>query len=144
MSFQWLQMRIQEEQDRRQREKLTLERLPAALAELHEVLKESVQAYTDAFGEDSVDIVLLPSRSKVTAREQRDGRWVSGPKVEVVISPDIPGFRVERGDYILPIEVGLLPSNKLFYRDREQDSYLTLEELTRRVLDRVLFPRLPE
>jgi hypothetical protein len=58
--------------------------------------------------------------------------------------PDIPGFRLERGEYSLAIEVGVLPSDKLYYRDCEQDKYLTMEELTRRILDRVLFPKLRE
>jgi len=38
------------------------------------------------------------------------------------------------------IEVGLLPGDKLFYRD--QDEFITGEELTRRILDRALFPKL--
>ena len=144
MSFQWLQMRIQEETDRREREKLTLERLPPALEELHEILKEAVKSYTDVFGTESVDVALLPSRSKITAREQRDGKWQPAAKVEVIISEELPGFRIERGEYSVGIEVGLLPSKKLFYRDREQDVYLTMDELTRRILDRVLFPKLRE
>ena len=53
-----------------------------------------------------------------------------------------PGFRIERGEYSMAVEVGVLPSNKLFYRDREQDKYLTMDEFTRRILDRVLFPKL--
>jgi hypothetical protein len=40
------------------------------------------------------------------------------------------------------IEVGLLPGDKLFYRD--QDQFVTMEELTRRILDRALFPKLGE
>jgi hypothetical protein len=42
------------------------------------------------------------------------------------------------------VEVGLLPDDKVFYRDRDQDKYLTVEELTRRILDRSLFPKLAE
>ncbi len=144
MSFQWLHMRIQEEKERREREALTLERLPQALEELSQVLKSAVRAFTEAFGGDTVDIVLLPSRIKITARELQEGRWQNTGKVEVAIVGEIPGFRIERGDYSLAVEVGLLPSKKLFYRDREQDVYLTLEDLTRRILDRVLFPKLRE
>jgi hypothetical protein len=144
MSFQWLYMRISEEKERRQRESLTLERLPAALEELHTVLKQAADTYAEAFGAESVQSVLLPNRIKITAMEERDGRWQPGSKVEVAIVPDIPGFRIERGEYSLAIEVGLLPSGKLFYRDREQDVYLTMEDLTRRVLDRTLFPHLRE
>jgi hypothetical protein len=144
MSFQWLHMRIQEEKDRRQREELTLARLPEALEELHGVLKVGVQAYMEAFGPESVDCALLPKRIKIAVLEQRDQRWQPAAKVEVSIVPEIPGFRIDRGEYSAAVEVGLLPSQKLYYRDREQDTYLTMEELTRRILDRALFPKLRE
>jgi hypothetical protein len=42
----------------------------------------------------------------------------------------------------LEIVVGLLPGDMLFYRDG--DKYLTMEELTRRILDQALFPKLAE
>lgn len=142
MSFQWLHLRIQEEKDRRERETLTLERLPVALEELHGILKEGVNSYLAAFGPDTVDIVLLPSRLKVTARDPRDTRSAPIAKVELIIAPEIPGFRLERGDKSVDIEVGILGSNNLFYRDRERDAYLNMEDLTRRVLDPVLFPKL--
>jgi hypothetical protein len=142
MSFQWLQMRIQEEKERRQREAVTLERLPLALAELHEILQQNLVPYTDAFGPEAVEIMLLPSRIKIVVREFNEGRWESSCKVEVVIVPEIPGFRIDRGEYSLAVEVGLLPSAKLYYRDREQDVYLLMEDLTRRILDRALFPKL--
>ena len=54
----------------------------------------------------------------------------------------LPGFRIERGGEPLMIEVGLLPGDKLFYRDK--DEFLTMEELTRRILDRAFFPKLGE
>ena len=142
MSFQWLHMRIQEEQERRQREAETLKRLPESLEELYRILKQGVDDYAAAFGGDTADIVLLPTRIKVTLRERREGKLQPAGKVEVVLTPEIPGYRIERGEYSLAVEVGLLPSGKLYYRDREQDAYLTMEDLTRRVLDRVLFPKL--
>jgi hypothetical protein len=142
MSLQWLQMRIQEEQERRERQSQTLERLPQALEDLYAQLRSCVQSYTSTFGTESAEVVLQPNRIKVSAREERDGRWHPVAKVDVILVPDLPGFRVERGEYSLAVEVGVLPSDKLFYRDREQDTYLTMEELTRRILDRVLFPGL--
>ena len=142
MSFQWLHLRIQEEKDRRERETLTLERLPLALEELHGILKQGVNAYLEAFGPDTVDIVLLPSRIKVTARNPQDQRATPLARVELIIAPEIPGFRLERGDRTVDIEVGILGSNNLFYRDRERDSYLNMEDLTKRILDPVLFPKL--
>jgi hypothetical protein len=144
MSFQWLQMRIQEERERRQRQENNLGRLPGALKDLHDILAECIESYTQTFGADAADITLLPERIKVTVREERDGKWQPLSKVEVTLVPDLPGFRVERGEYSMAVEVGLLPSDKLFYRDREQDIYLTMEDLTRRILDRALFPALRE
>ena len=144
MAFQWLQMRIQEEAERRERRARNLARLPAALQDLHNDLAECVQSYTANFGANSAEIVLQPDRIKVTVLEERDGKWQALSKVEVICDLDIPGFRVERGEYTMAVEVGLLPSDKLFYRDREQDKYLTTEEFTRRILDRALFPGLQE
>jgi hypothetical protein len=137
-------MRIQEEQERRKREAVTLERLPGALEEVYKVLKDCIGDYTSAFGAESADASLLPHKLKVTVREPVGGKWQSAAKVEIALVPDLPGFRVERGEYSLAIEVGLLPTGKLFYRDCEQDKYLTMEDLTRRILDRALFPKLRE
>jgi hypothetical protein len=144
MAFQWLQMRVQEERERRELQAKHLERMPGALQEIHDHLAECIQTYTENFGADAADIVMLPNRIKVTVREERDGKWQVLSKVEVVCVPEMPGFRVERGDYTMAVEFGLLPSDKLFYRDREQDKYLTMEEFTRRILDRALFPALRE
>ena len=87
---------------------------------------------------------MLPDRIKVTSREERDGKWRDLSTVEVICVPEMPGFRIERGEYSMEVEFGLLPSDNLFYRDRELDKYLTMEEFTRRILDRALFPGLRE
>jgi hypothetical protein len=142
MSFEWLQMRIQEETDRRRRETEILERLPLTLAELHGHLEACIESYTLVFGADAADSVLMPTKIEVTVREQRDGKWQHSSKVQVSIDPAIPGYQIDRGDVSMVIEVGLLPGDNVFYRDREQDKYLTMEELTRRVLDRAFFPKL--
>src|ERR1022692_2740289 len=144
MSFQWLQMRMQEERERRELHEKHVERMPAALREIHDTLAHCIQTYAENFGADSADIVLLPERIQVTVREQRDGKWQRLSKVEVISVPDLPGFRVERGEFSMAVEFGLLPSDKLFYMDREQDKYLTMEEFTKRILDRALFSALPE
>ena len=144
MSFQWLQMRVQEEKERRQREALILERLPRALEEVHRHLVACVEDYTNAFGPEAADIHMLASRIKITVREQMEGKWQQCSKIEVSIVPTVPGFQIDRGEISLVMEVGMLPGDKLFYRDREQDQYLTMEELTRRILDRAFFPKLQE
>jgi hypothetical protein len=144
MGFQWLSMRIQEEKERRELRARHLARLPAALQELHDQLEECVNAYTDNFGRSSASILLMPNLIRVTAREQEDGVWKPGESVEVSAVPELPGFRIVRGDLILEIEVGLLPSDKLFFRDHAADKYINMDELTRRILDRVLFPGLRE
>src|SRR5690348_13952198 len=144
MSFEWIHMRVQEEKDRRQREALARERLPPALEELGGLLKDCVDRYTESFGAEAAAVEMFPSRIKVVVREQQNGEWQPAGKVEVLAVSDIPGFRVERGEYSMAIEVGILPSDRLYYRDCEQDKYLTVDELTRRILDRALFPRLRE
>jgi hypothetical protein len=144
MSFQWLQMRITEEQDRRRRESEILERLPRALQEVHENLNACVEAYRQSFGVQSAELQLGRSRIQVIVREESEGQWQQRSTVNIVAVPEVPGFRIERGGEPLLIEVGILPSDRVYYRDREIDQYLTMDELTRRILDRVLFPKLRE
>ena len=144
MVFQWLQMRIQEERERREREAQILAALPRTLEEVHQACAECIKSYTEAFGAESANIALLPSKIRITLLEQRDSRWQTSSKVEVGVVVSVPGLQIDRGDVSMVIEVGLLPGDKVFYRDREQDKYLTMEELTRRILDRAFFPRLQE
>ena len=142
MNFEWLKLRIQEEKDRRQREAEVLERLPRTLEEMHRALVDCVQAYTLAFGSEAADIVLLPAKIVATVKELRDAGWQLASTVEVSVVPSIPGYRIDRGEVSMMIELGLLAGEKVFYRDLEQNKYLTMEELTRRVLDRSFFPKL--
>ena len=142
MSFQWFQLRVQEEQERREREAQILARLPRALEETYRNLAACVEAYAGAFGPESADIHLQASKIRITIREEQEGKWQQRAKIEVSVMASLPGFRIERGGEPLMIEVGLLPGDKLFYRD--QDQFLTMEELTRRILDRALFPKLGE
>jgi hypothetical protein len=142
MGFQWLGMRIQEEQDRRQREAQILERLPRALEETYRQLASCVEAYAGAFGPESADILLQGSKIRITIRDEQDGKWQQRTKIEMSIVSSLPGFRIDRGGEPLMIEVGLLPGDKMFYRDK--DEFLTMEEMTRRILDRAFFPKLGE
>jgi len=136
MTFQWLQMRISEENDRRRREKSTLERLPKALEEVRTNVENCVTAYCDAFGRDTARVTGDNKVFRVSTADQR---------VEVTLDPLIPGFQVHRaGADPLIVEVGLLPGEKLYFRDKTRDQYVTMEELTRRVLDRIFFPKLAE
>jgi hypothetical protein len=65
--------------------------------------------------------------------------------VDVVADAELPGFHVLReGASPLAVKIGVLPGDRLFYFDVAADQYLTMEELTRRILDRVLFPKLRE
>jgi hypothetical protein len=135
-------MRVQEEQERRQREAQILERLPRALEETYRQLAECIEAYAAAFGPESADVHLQASKIRIAVRDQQDGKWQQRAKIEMSIIASLPGFRIERGGEPLMIEVGLLPGDKLFFRD--QDEFLTMEELTRRILDRAFFPKLGE
>lgn len=136
-TFQWLDMRIGEERDRRAREAEILSKLGPALGELQRILGDCVKAYTAAFGEESA--TLRRESGAVTVR-------VADPPGEVRIATDpvLPGFQIEREGTTLSIEIGLLPGDRLFYRDTAADQYVTIEDLTRRILDRVLFPKLRE
>jgi hypothetical protein len=137
-------MRIGEERDRRQKEAAILARLPGALEELHRQLAECVETYNAAFGpEEAAEIAFQSGKIRITTRERKNGRWEAAAKIEISNMPTLPGFKVERGaEEALLIEIGLLPGDKLFYRNANK--YLTVEEMTRRILDRALFPKLAE
>jgi hypothetical protein len=140
MSFQWLQMRITEEQDRRQREAQILARLPGVLDEVHRALVLCVNDYVAAFGAESVEINCQGQKIRVTIREEQEGKWEKLAKVEINTTPKLPGLHIDRNGEALDIEVGLLPGEKTSYKDGEE--FLTMEEMTRRILDRSLFPKL--
>lgn len=141
MSFQWLDMRIQEERDRREKEAQTLKRLPSALEEMYQDLAGCIERYTAAFGSESAEIELDGSKMRITVRDEEEGKWLVRSQLVVTIVPTLPGLRIDRGEgEPLTILVGILPSDKLFYRDGEE--YIGMEELSRRILDRALFPKL--
>jgi hypothetical protein len=140
MSFQWLEMRITEEKERRQRESEILERLPRVMDEVHEALVACVASYVEAFGAESIEMVYQSHKIRVTVRIEQDSRWEKSAKVEVAANPKLPGIHIDRNGDPLEIEVGLLPGDKIFYKDAEQ--FLTMEQLTRRIMDRSLFPKL--
>ena len=142
--FQWLQMRIAEEKDRREREAMILERLPRAADLLADGLAECLAAYNSAFGEQAAEMERKASRMQVILREEAAGGWRESARIEIVSLPSIPGFQIDRSGAPMVVEVGMLPGDRLFYRDREKDQYLTMDELTRRILDRSMFPKLGE
>jgi hypothetical protein len=144
MSYQWLQMRITEEKDRRERERQIQLRLPRALGEVHGYLKNCLDAYTEEFGKLSATANLTDSKIHVVVSEKEGLDWQPRSTVEVKTVLDVPGFQIERSGQTFIIEVGMLPGDRIFYRDREFDQFLTVEELTRRILDRALFPKLRE
>jgi hypothetical protein len=133
MTFQWLQMRITEEKDRRERENAILSRLPVALEELRVQLVDCVAGFNEAFPSQPATLEMVSGAIHVACGDSR---------VEVSIDTELPGFRVEQRPNHFSIEVGLLPANRFFYRDAEK--YLTPEEMTRRILDKALFPKLGE
>jgi len=142
MNLQWLQMRITEEKERRQREAQILERLPRVLDEVHRALVRCVDAYIEAFGADAIEIGYQGQKIRVTVREEQDAKWVNTAKVEIATLPKLPGLHIDRSGDRLDITIGLLPGDKIFYKDGEE--FLTMEELTRRILDHSLFPKLGE
>jgi len=144
MTFQWLEIRISEEQDRRQREAEVLQRLPRVLDEMHTTLGQCIADYQGAFGAESAEVSGHLSRIRVTVREKRESKWEPTAKVDVTLDLKLPGLQIDRGGTVLAIEVGLLPGDNLFFREAETNQFITMEDLTRRILDRALFPKLPE
>jgi len=142
--FQWLRMRITEERERREREALILERLPIATSDLLENLTSCIAAYNEAFGADLVDMRHDPPHYYISVRDFECGQWLDRAQIEIFADPAVPGFQIDRAGAQLVIEVNVLTGDKVIYRDRERDEYLTMEELTRRILDRSFFPKLGE
>lgn len=141
MSPQWLEMRIQEEQDRRHRESKTQALLPQALEELHQQLGGCINRYKEAFGDEAADISNLVSKLRVTIREEKDAKWQPRAKIDISLVTLPPAFKIEFGEgEPLLIDLGLLPGDRLSYRLNDQ--YLTPEDLSRHILDRALFPKL--
>jgi hypothetical protein len=136
MPFQWLSMRIGEEQDRRAREQEILERLPAAVDELCRELSGCAREFNTAFGPNAARVQQAGTNITVSCANNT---------VDVVADTELPGFHVLReGSSPLAVRIGVLPGDRLFYFDVAGDQYLSMEELTRRILDRVLFPKLRE
>jgi hypothetical protein len=135
-------MRVSEEKDRRQREAQILERLPGVLDEVHRALIACVESYAQAFGPEAIEMHFQSQKIRVTIREEQDAKWEKAAKVEVSVVSKLPGIHIDRNGDPLDIEVGVLPGDKIFYKDGEQ--FLTMEELTRRILDRAMFPKLGE
>jgi hypothetical protein len=138
-------MRITEEQERREREVQIRERLPRALDELHRALAACIESYTAAFGAEAAALECDPERIGIVVRDEDEGSWHERARIEIAVVPAVPGFQMDTGgNEPLVIEVGMLPGDKLFYRDRGKDQYVSMEEITHRVLDRAFFPKLRE
>lgn len=134
MSFQWLQMRIGEEKERRDREAQVLARLPRAIDELEGSLRSCLNAVAEAFG-----ATAQLSRKDLDLLVEGDGG-----AVEVATILELPGIEIRRGDTRRQLQIGTLPGDRVYYLDLTADQYLAMDELTRLILDRVLFPKLKE
>ena len=142
MTFQWLEMRISEENDRRLREAQILDRLPAVMDEVHRAIADCVESYAAAFGKEAIELSYFLHKIRVTIREQKEGKWEKIANVEVKSVTKPPSVHIDRNGDVLDIDVGVLDGDKIFYKDG--DKFLGMEELTRRILDRPLFPKLGE
>ena len=98
----------------------------------------------ETFVGGSADLSSVTGNIHVTINDRKGARWQQVGAVAVILVPELPGFQIAREGHDLIIEVGLLPGDRLCYRDREKDQYLSMEEVTRRILDRALFPKLRE
>ena len=140
MSYPWLALRIAEEQDRRQREAFVRQRLPVAFESLNSALSACVEAYANAFGPKSVEIAKESAGVKISICDEHDGQWRPRAEIDIRLDAAVPGFRIARGEEKFAIQVGTLPGEKLFYK--REDQYLSIEDLTRTILDRSFFPKL--
>ncbi len=136
MSFQWLTMRISEEKDRRERENAVLARLEEAFIELRSHLAECVEAYNQAFAGAPARLEDVPGPVRTIRISAND------EKVEMSMDHTVPGFQIDQSSGRTPIVTGVLPGGNMFYRDA--DKYLSLEEITKKILDRTLFPKLKD
>lgn len=142
MSYQWLDMRITEEADRRQREAKTLACLPGAFQELRGAIAVCLSAYCEAFGAASAELTETPAGLRVTAYDRGPAGRVEHARVDVSLVTELPGIRITSGAEPVLIDMGVMPDGEVFYR--LHGSFLTMEDVTRSVLDRVLFPKLGE
>lgn len=138
MSFQWLEMRISEEQDRRARENAALSRLDEAFTELRQHLGNCVEAYNQAFTDSVARLETIKGEGdapaiRVTNRDVQ---------VEMTIDVQLPGFQIDQPSGRTSIITGVLPGGNMFYKFGEK--FLSLDEFTKHVLDRTLFPKLKD
>ncbi len=140
MAYQWLAVRIGEEKDRRHREDFVRQRLPLAFEEVHKALAECAAAFAGAFGPQAIQVRKDAATIGLTICEEWEGQWSKRADIEINLDAALPGFRVSRGGESFSVVVGMLPGDKLFYK--RDDQYLAIEDVTRTVLDRVLFPKL--
>ncbi len=140
MTFPWLEMRINEERDRREREAEIMARLPRAVEEIFAVINDCVKLYCENFGAEAGKATLQNGSIHVTVREEKAGHWTTRGSIEITMLPELPGIEVNRGGDRTQIQIGILPGDRVFYKLGED--YLTMEELTQRILDRALCPKL--
>ena len=134
-------MRIQEEQDRRQKEAKTQELLPQVMEDLHTQLTTCVERYKEAFGPESAEISDLVSKLRVITRDEQGGKWQPRGKVDVTLVSMPPSLKIESPECEpLVIEIGLLSGDRFSFKLGEQ--FLTETDLSRHILDRLLFPKL--
>jgi hypothetical protein len=131
-------MRIAEEKERRSREDVVRARLPLAMEELRTALGGCASEFNRAFEDQAVEVASASNGILVSVRQQSGGSWSNRAKVTVSVKPELPGFAVTNGGEPIPVQVGMLAGDKLFYKSGER--YLSIEELTKLILDRALFP----
>ena len=136
MRFEWLNIRISEEKDRRERENAVLARLEEVFQDLRSHLADCVETYNQAFAG-------APARLEDVAGPVRTIRLSANDlKVEMSMDHTVPGFHIDQPSGRTSIVTGVLPGGNMFYRDANK--YLSLEEVTKKVLDETLFPKLKD
>ena len=129
-------MRISEEKDRRERENAVLARLEEVFLDLRSHLADCVETYNQAFAGAPATLEDIEGPVRTIRISANDNQ------VEMSMDHTVPGFQIDQPAGRTSIITGVLPGGNMFYRD--SDRYLSLEEVTKKVLDRTLFPKLKD
>src|SRR5580704_12416894 len=93
--FNWLQLRIEEEKDRRQRESMILDRLPLAVDELSQSLSACIETYNAAFGAGAAELDSQPRRMRILVRDAGGEMSHEQARIEITSVPTMPGFQID-------------------------------------------------
>ena len=84
------------------------------------------------------------AENKLTVTPNLPAQWNEAKILGVPLGRVRVGVEIRRNGSARQIQVGMLPGDRVYFLDLTADQYLSMEELTKLILDRVLFPKLQE